>query len=102
VGGAWRWALHNAEYDTEIAYSGTYLVVERPSTLAFTELFEMMPGSNYENQITFAEDGGTTLVTSRMRYTSKEWRDGHLAANFEPGIRDAYARIDALLNEEDR
>jgi uncharacterized protein YndB with AHSA1/START domain len=98
VGGAWRWALHNAEHNTEIAYSGTYLAVEHPSTLAFTELFEMMPGSEYTNEITLAEADGATLVTSRMTYSSQEWRDGHFAAGFEPGIRGAYARIDALLD----
>jgi uncharacterized protein YndB with AHSA1/START domain len=97
LGGAWRWALHDAEHQTELAYSGTYLAVEHPSVLAFTELFEMMPGSDYTNEITFAATDGATLATSRLTYSSREWRDGHLAAGFEPGIRDAYARIDALL-----
>ena len=97
VGGQWRWAHYNAEHGMEVGYSGTYIAIDRPHVLEFTEAFEIMPGSDYTNKIAFDESGGTTLLTSRMTYSSQEWRDGHLAAGFEPGLREAYARIEALL-----
>ena len=98
VGGRWRWALFNDEYGIEVAYSGTYRVVDPPKVLAFTEAFESMPGSDYENVITFDEHpDGTTTVTERMTYSSMEWRDGHRAAGFDDGLSAAFQRIDVLL-----
>lgn len=97
VGGQWRWAHYDAEHKMEVAYSGTYVALDRPHLLAFTEAFELMPGSDYTNKITFDESGDGTLLTSRMTYSSQEWRDGHFAAGFESGLREAYARIEALV-----
>ncbi|WP_040840071.1 SRPBCC domain-containing protein [Nocardia brevicatena] len=100
VGGRWRWAHFNADHNIEVAYSGSYITVDRPKVLVFTELFETLPGSEYVKELKFEESNGTTTVVSHFKYTSKEWRDGHLAANFEPGLRQAYGRIDALLDDQ--
>ncbi|WP_040839948.1 SRPBCC domain-containing protein [Nocardia brevicatena] len=98
IGGKWRWAVFNDEYNLEAAYSGEYRTVDSPVTLAFSEAFEALPGSGYENFITFDEhDDGTTTVTERMSYPTQELRDGHRASGFDAGISAAFERIDALL-----
>jgi uncharacterized protein YndB with AHSA1/START domain len=98
VGGKWRWAVFNDTYNMEVAYSGEYRTVDAPVTLAFSEAFESMPGSDYENVITFDEhDDGTTTVTEHMSYPTQELRDGHRAAGFDAGTSAAFERIDELL-----
>jgi uncharacterized protein YndB with AHSA1/START domain len=96
-GGAWRWGYTNPEHDVELVYSGIYREITEPSRLAFSEAFEMMPGSDYENVITFEEVDGGTLVTEHMTYSSQEWRDGHRAHGFDNGISEAFIRIERLL-----
>jgi len=98
VGGRWRWVVFHDEYNVEVAYSGEYRTVDAPATLAFSEEYEAMPGSAYENVITFDEhDDGTTTVTERMTYPTQELRDGHRSAGFDAGISEAFQRMDALL-----
>ena len=46
VGGTWRWGHFNREHSVEVAYFGSYLVVDRPGTLTFTEEFELLPDSS--------------------------------------------------------
>jgi uncharacterized protein YndB with AHSA1/START domain len=96
-GGTWRWGHFNAEHNFEVAYHGTYQTVDAPRTLTFTEEFELMPGSQYVNTITFNEVDGVTTLTEHMTYSSQEWRDGHFASNFELGLSGAFARIDDVL-----
>ncbi len=98
-GGSWRWGHFNREHNVEVAYHGTYLTVDEPHRLSFTEEFELMPGSQYRNEITFDEVDGVTTVTEHMVYTSQEWRDGHFASDFELGLSGAFARIDEVLRK---
>lgn len=100
VGGAWRWVVLHEEHNVEVAYSGQYRRVNPPTMLAFSEAYEAMPGSAYENVITFDEhDDGTATVTERMTYRTRELRDGHRGAGFDVGISQAFERMDALLAE---
>jgi uncharacterized protein YndB with AHSA1/START domain len=100
VGGTWRWGHFNREHNVEVAYFGTYLAVDRPDRLTFTEEFVLMPGSEYTNEITFDEANGVTTLTEHMTYSSQEWRDNHFASHFEEGLSGAFQRIDALLADK--
>ncbi|WP_051163370.1 SRPBCC family protein [Nocardia brevicatena] len=99
VGGRWRWAQRNFDGD-EIAFSGVYREIDRPNRLVFTEEFEALPGSEYVVTITFAPHGdGGTLLTTHMRYRSREHRDGHLQSGMEEGTNAIYAQLDELMAE---
>lgn len=100
-GGRWRWVHTSADGD-EVAFSGTYRTVERPHTLAFSEVFEMMPGTDFQVIITFDEVDGVTTLRHHMRYQSKEHRDGHLQSGMEAGTRQVHERLDALFAQHAR
>jgi uncharacterized protein YndB with AHSA1/START domain len=95
-GGVWRWAQEMPD-GMEIAFSGVYREVERPHRLAFSEVFEMMPGTDFEVTMTFEEHGDETLLTTHMRYQSQENRDGHLQSGMEEGTRHVYEQLDTVL-----
>ena len=95
-GGRWRW-VQTAPDGSEVAFSGCYRFVERPRTLAFSEVYEMMPGTDFEVTMTFDEADGITTLRHHMRYQSKEHRDGHLQSGMEAGTEFIHQRMDALF-----
>ena len=46
---------------------------------------------------TLVERGGTTTMTSTMRFPSREVRDVVLKSGMEPGARENYDRLASLL-----
>jgi uncharacterized protein YndB with AHSA1/START domain len=96
VGGRWRW-VHEMPDGTEIAFSGVYREIVRPTRLVFSEVFEMMPGSDFEVTMTFDETEGVTTLVTHMRYQSQEHRDGHLQSGMEAGTKQVHERLDALF-----
>jgi uncharacterized protein YndB with AHSA1/START domain len=99
VGGRWRWAQRNLDGD-EVAFSGSYLEIDRPNRLVFTEEFEAMPGSEYIVTMTFARTDDGTLLTTHMLYQSQEHRDGHLQSGMEEGTNAIYAQLDRVMDDE--
>ena len=100
-GGRWRWVQTSPDGD-EVAFSGFYRTVERPHRLAFSELFEVMPGTDFEVIMTLDEADGVTTLRHHMRYQSKEHRDGHLHSGMEAGTRHVHERLDALFGQYER
>jgi uncharacterized protein YndB with AHSA1/START domain len=100
-GGRWRW-VHTSPDGTEVAFSGVYRLVERPRRLDFSEVYEMMPGTDFEVTMTFDESDGLTTLRHHMRYQSKEHRDGHLQSGMEAGTRYVHQRLDALFAQPGR
>ena len=97
VGGRWRWAQRTLDGD-EIAFSGVYREIDPPHKLVFTEQFEALPNSEYLVTMTFAPHGGSgTLLTTHMRYQSREHRDGHLQSGMEVGTNAIYAQMDEAM-----
>lgn len=96
VGGRWRWVQEGPD-GHEVAFSGVYRVIDRPHRLVFTEVFEAMPGTDFDVEMTFADVAGRTLLTTQMTYQTREHRDGHLQSGMEPGTRAVHERLDALF-----
>ena len=100
VGGRWRFVSHGPHGD-HMAQSGTYLRIEEPRRLDYTEVFDdqSYPG---ETSIThdFAErPPGTTTLTSTIRLPSPEAREIVLRYPMTRGVGEAYERLDDLLTE---
>jgi uncharacterized protein YndB with AHSA1/START domain len=96
VGGHWRWVQASPD-GYEVAFSGVYRHIDRPQRLTFTEVFEPMPGSDFDVEMTFDEVDGHTTVTTVMTYQSREHRDGHLQSGMEDGTRAVHLRLDELF-----
>ena len=47
--------------------------------------------------MTFAGQGGRTVVTQTMLYVSREARDGALFSGMETGMEASYRHLDRLL-----
>jgi uncharacterized protein YndB with AHSA1/START domain/catechol 2,3-dioxygenase-like lactoylglutathione lyase family enzyme len=99
VGGAWRYVSRGPGGDT-MAHGGTYLEVDPPDRLAFTELFDdqSYPG---ESVITheFVARGGRTTVTSTVLYATPEGRDKVLRYPMVRGVTESHERLDEVLAE---
>ncbi|MFI0446036.1 SRPBCC domain-containing protein [Actinomadura sp. 6N118] len=99
AGGRYRfeWAGPDGQF---MANGGVYRTVAAPARLVFTERFDdqSYPG---ETLIThdFTELGGTTTVTSTLRFASREARDRVLAHPMARGVAEGYTRLDQALKE---
>jgi uncharacterized protein YndB with AHSA1/START domain len=96
-GGKWRWVLRNPEEGVDHAFSGVYREIAYPDRLVFTELYEMVPGSDHVVTLTFDEQNSVTRLTMRIRHQSQQHRDGHLHAGMEPGMQETLDRLEELL-----
>ena len=100
-GGAFR-NVWTHEDGREIGLSGTYDVVEAPTLLVATQLFdEDWTGGGTVNRQDFEAvgDDRTRLVTT-VTCVSAEARDTMLQSGMETGIAASYARLDAILAGE--
>jgi uncharacterized protein YndB with AHSA1/START domain len=77
VGGAWRYAM-TIEDGSEVAFHGEYREITDDARIVTTEVFEPRPLVRGVRTVTFADTGGRTLLTSVMRFVSREVRDLHL------------------------
>lgn len=98
VGGKFRFVFHEAERATDHVLSGEYREVERPFRVVFTQRYELFPGSEHVVTLTFEEHDGRTRVEQRMRYPSKQVRDGHLASGFEAAVFQAWNDLARFLS----
>jgi uncharacterized protein YndB with AHSA1/START domain len=96
-GGAWRYVLRDNETGREDAFSGVYREIVPPERMVYTEGWEAMPGHDYLVTATLTEDAGKTTLTSRLRYKSREDRDGHVQSGMESGMRETYDRLGEYL-----
>lgn len=102
VGGRWRFVSRGPD-DAEMAQSGTYREVDRPSRLVYTEAFDdqSYPGETLVMH-SLTELGGTTTLKSRLRYPSPEAREITLRYPMTRGVGQSYDRLDAALTEATR
>ena len=99
VGGALRYEWRH-EDGRMIGLGGTFQVVEPPSLLVASELFdEDWTGGGTVNTQTFEAVPGGTLLTTTVLCTSSEARDTMLKSGMESGIAASYARLDAIFEE---
>jgi uncharacterized protein YndB with AHSA1/START domain len=94
-GGSWHFKWSRAD-GCEMEMQGTYEEIAPPERLVSTERWD---GDWPEtvNTVVFTELDGQTLVTSTMRYPSKEARDAALGTGMKDGMDMSFARLDAYL-----
>jgi uncharacterized protein YndB with AHSA1/START domain len=76
--------------------TGTFREVVAPERVVSAERFDDYPDETVV-ATTFAERDERTTITSTQTYASGEVRDAVLAAGVESGVRESYAKLDALL-----
>ncbi|MFD2795695.1 SRPBCC family protein [Promicromonospora vindobonensis] len=99
VGDRWRFVSRGPD-GAEMAQSGTYREVERPSRLIYTETFDdqSYPGETLVAH-SLTEAAGTTTLTSHLLYPSPEAREITLRYPMTRGVGQSYDRLDAALTE---
>ena len=96
-GGTYRF-VQRADDGGEHPFSGEFLEVVRPERLVMTQVYEPFPDHPMLVSINFEDLGdGRTRLIDRMRFDSIESRDATLASGMEPGARESYERLAALL-----
>lgn len=102
VGGAFRWGWRSDEDGSEFGFHGEFREVDAPAKLVHTEVYD--PGDVGGDMggealitVTFAEQGGTTTVTTTIDYGSNEARDAALSTGMTDGMEASYGNLDELL-----
>ena len=103
VGGRYRWRWRNDEDGNEFGFTGTFREVQPAARLVHSEAY--VPGTvggGYPGQdalviVTFAEEGGTTTVTTLIDFGSKEARDAAVGTGMTDGMEQSYQLLDQLL-----
>jgi uncharacterized protein YndB with AHSA1/START domain len=97
VGGAYRYVWRHHE-EGDMGMGGTFHEIVPPKRLVYTELFdEDWTGGETLVTAVFEEKDGRTTVTTNVRYSSEEARDGALKTGMLRGWGQAYDRLDDHL-----
>jgi uncharacterized protein YndB with AHSA1/START domain len=96
-GGRYRYVLRGDRVG-EIAFSGTYTLVQPYTQLAYSQIFEPMAAAGAAQvTVTFEERDGKTYLTVLSQYPSKQTRDAAVASGMEHGARETMDQLDELL-----
>ena len=96
VGGRWRYAME-ANGGFEVAFNGVYEEVVTDERLAFTEVFEAIPGAEGRSKVTFEQRDGGTLLSILVDHPSREMRDAHINSGMEEGMQESMDALDQLV-----
>jgi uncharacterized protein YndB with AHSA1/START domain len=103
VGGAWRWVTkhRNENGEFEVPFHGTYVEIDPPRRLVYTEVFEAAPVPDPDalattNTITFAEVDGVTTMTMVTRCPDQFTRDAIIESGMESGMQVSMDRLEAV------
>ena len=104
VGGRWRYAMETDD-GQEVAFHGVYREIVPDERLVTTEVYEgaPLPPEQLEanatvNTVTFAAEGGRTLVTMLTECSSHEVREMIVASGMEAGLQDALDLLEETAN----
>ena len=96
TGGSWRYTSTNRDGDAQ-SFFGSFHEV-RPGRLVQTFTWAGMPDGVALETLTFEElPGGRTRLTGTSLVDSIEGRDAILRSGMDVGLREGYAKLDALL-----
>ncbi|MBP6716337.1 MAG: SRPBCC family protein [Acidobacteria bacterium] len=95
VGGSWRFV--NRHPNGEAEFYGTYLEIDAPGRLVFTEIYAPFPDSPSTVTSVLTEEDGRTRLTATVRYPSQQVRDMVKATGMEHGAGISYDRLEDLL-----
>ena len=97
VGGKYRYAWQNAD-GRKMGMGGTFKEIVRPSRIVTAELFdEDWTGGETLVTTEIVETNGKTTITTTVRYSSREARDGAIKTGMAKGVEASYDRLEALL-----
>jgi uncharacterized protein YndB with AHSA1/START domain len=106
VGGAFRWVWRSEEDGSEFGFHGVFRVVEAPSKIVHTEIYDSgdVGGSMGEAgealvSVTLKERGGITTLTTLMDFGSEEARDAAVSTGMTDGMEMSYQLLDGVLAE---
>jgi uncharacterized protein YndB with AHSA1/START domain len=97
-GGSWRYVTTSE--DGEVPFTGVYREVTPPERLVYTEIYDVEPfnsGDPAVNTVTFAGEGGRTVVTMITVFPTKEVRDFVLQTGMEEGAAESMDRLAEVL-----
>jgi uncharacterized protein YndB with AHSA1/START domain len=97
VGGQWRYLIR--EGDMEVGFHGEYHEITVPHRIVSTETFEGFPDAASLNTVTLTEVDGVTTMTTLVRHSEPEHRDGHLASGMEGGMQVSFDRLEDLVRQ---
>ncbi len=96
-GGRYRYVWRGPD-GASMGMGGVYLEVAKPEKIVASEKFDQ---AWYEGDMTgttlFAEQGGRTTVTTRLKYASKEVRDGVLRSPMADGMAGGFDTLATVL-----
>lgn len=97
VGGRYRYVWRKGA-EVVMGMGGVYREIRVPERIVSTEKFDeaWYPGEAV-GTVVMTESGGATLVTTTVRYESKEIRDGVLKSPMESGLKAGYDRLAELV-----
>lgn len=96
TGGAWRYTNTNCDGDVQTFFGSFHLV--RPGRMTQTFTWGGMPDGVSLETVTFeALPGGRTTLSATSLVDSIEGRDAILRSGMDVGMREGYAKLDALL-----
>jgi uncharacterized protein YndB with AHSA1/START domain len=100
VGGHYRYVWRGPN-GKEMGMGGVYREVVPGERLVATEKFDdaWYEGDAVDTTV-FVEEGGRTTVTTTVRYSSKEARDGVLQSPMESGVAESYDVLDEVLSHQ--
>jgi uncharacterized protein YndB with AHSA1/START domain len=97
VGGRYRYVWRNAD-GSEMGMGGYFREIIPPERLVTSEVFDQdWTGGETTVTMVFSEQGGKTMVTMTIVYSSSEARDGALRTGMTDGMEMGYARLEELL-----
>lgn len=103
VGGAYRYKWVSDENGAFFTSSGVHKEVVPLERIVTTETMDLsglgmeIPPGESINTLTLAEAGGKTVLTVRMRFPSKEHRDGALQSGMTDGMEQSYQRLESVI-----
>ncbi|HEX8391755.1 MAG TPA: SRPBCC domain-containing protein [Longimicrobium sp.] len=97
VGGRFRYVFSTP--NGEMAFSGEYLELDRPSRVVNTWLFEPMPGTDTVESATLEEHEGRTVLTVRATFQRPEHLQGWAESGGYAGMAEAQERLRTLVHE---
>lgn len=103
VGGRFRWRWRSDDDGREFGFHGEFREVEPQALLRHTEFYD--PGDIGDSMgdepamvtVRFEEREGSSTVTTRIGYASKEDRDAAMATGMTDGMELSYQLLDELL-----
>jgi uncharacterized protein YndB with AHSA1/START domain len=96
AGGGYRF-VHRAPDGSQHAFRGRHRGIEPPSRLVSTFTCEAAPETGALGEVTFEDNGGTTLVTGRTAFPTFQARELYAAAGAGRGLAQCHGRLDELL-----